>query len=157
MTRTPVLAAALVVAACAGTAYAGSGSTTDPAGDYPDITKFTYSNAKSKVAMTLTVADGPAQNQSFYLRWSKGRSYQVFSSPSANILALRYYASAGADMKTVACKGLSFKQVSASLSKASVPRSCLKKAPDALRFQAIATEGTSLKDETKVSKAIKRG
>ena len=58
-------------------AYAASGSVTDPKGDYPDIVKLGYVNAKSKVTMTMTLAGDHAQNESFYLRWgSKGTSYR---------------------------------------------------------------------------------
>lgn len=139
-------------------AYAASGTLTDPKGDYPDIVKLGYVNAKSKVTLTMTVAGGHAQNESFYLRWgSKGASYQVFSSPSAKLKELRYYSRTAAAQKRITCAGLVVKQTSATTTTVTVPRTCLSKAPDALRFQGIATEGTSLLDETKVSGAVKRG
>ena len=48
-------------------------------------------------------------------------------------------------------------QPSAASTKVVIPRSCLAKAPDELRFQGIATEGLYSSDETKVSRAIARG
>jgi len=38
-----------------------------------------------------------------------------------------------------------------------IPRSCLKRAPDKLKFQGIATEGLANADETEITKAIARG
>lgn len=139
-------------------AYAASGSLSDPKGDYPDLVKLAYANAKSKVSMTMTVAGAHAQNESFYLRWgSKGASYQVFSSPSIDLTELRYYSRTSAEPKRLTCKGLVVRQPSATVTTVTIPRTCIPKAPDTLRFQGIATEGTSLLDETKVSRAIRRG
>lgn len=136
----------------AASAHAASGSLNDPRGDYPDIVKLAYNNAQSKVVMTMTYAGGHAQNESFYMRWGKrGKHYQVFASPSAGLEELRFSG------ETVACKKLSVKRPSAVKTKVVVPRSCLKKAPDKLRFQGIATEGLFSADETKVSKKIARG
>ncbi len=158
MLRLVIVAIVGALAPCSAVAYAASGSLSDPKGDYPDLVKLTFANAKSKVSMTMTVAGGHAQNESFYLRWgSKGASYQVFSSPSISLTELRYYARGAAKPKRVGCNGLVVRQSSSTATSVTIPRSCLAKAPDALRFQGIATEGTSLLDETKVSGAIKRG
>jgi hypothetical protein len=144
---------------CAGTAtaHAASGSISDPKGDYPDIVKFAYSNAKSKVVMTATYAgdgvDGRAQNESFYMRWGSNKSYQVFLSPQIGAKELRW---SGAT-KPVACKRLTVKHPTSRSTKVTVPRSCLGKAPGKLRFQGIATEGTSSMDKTRISKPVKRG
>lgn len=138
-----------------GTANAASGSISDPKGDYPDIVGFAYDNAESRVVMTATYAgggfNGRAQNESLYMRWGSGKYYQVFL--STGMKELRY---SGAT-KPVACKGLTVKHPTSRRTKVSVPRSCLRKAPDKLRFQAIATEGLSSADQTKVSKLIARG
>lgn len=150
--------AVVALLASSAAAYAASGSVSDPKGDYPDIVRLAYVNAKSKVTLTMTLAGGHAQNESFYLRWgSKGTSYQVFSSPSVKLKELRYYSSASAPQKRITCAGLVVKQTSATVTTVTVPRTCLSKAPDALRFQGIATEGTSLLDETRVTAEIKRG
>lgn len=150
----------VVVAVLTGSsaAHAASGSLIDPKGDYPDIVKLAFGNARTKVTVTMTYAGGRAQNESFYLRWgSKGQSYQVFVSRSVGMKELRYYSSAKATGKRVACKGLVVRRPTALSTTAIIPRTCLAKAPDKLRFQGIATEGLSLSDETKLSPSIKRG
>jgi hypothetical protein len=158
MLRTTTVAVTGILVMGTSAAYAASGSLTDPKGDYPDIVKLAYSNAKTKVTMTMTFAGGHGQNESFYLRWgAKGASYQVFSSPSAGLKELRYAASKAAVGKRVTCKALVVKQLSSTVTTVSIPRSCIVKAPDALRFQGIATEGLSLHDDTKLSPAVKRG
>jgi hypothetical protein len=140
------------------TAYAASGLLTDPKGDYPDIVKLAYANAKSKVTVTLTYAGARPQNESLYVRWgSKGQSYQVFLSESAGLEELRYYRSKTAASKTIACKGLVVRHATSLSTTAVIPRTCLAKAPDTLRFQGIATEGIGSADETKVSKGVRRG
>jgi hypothetical protein len=142
-----------------GIAHAASGSLTDKKGDYPDIVKLAYDNAQSKVVMTATYAgdgqNGRAQNESFYMRWgSSGQKYyQVFLSVPGNVKELRFSGSA----KNVSCKGMVIKRPTARSTKVILPRSCISKAPDKLRFQAIATEGLYSKDETKTSAAIARG
>jgi hypothetical protein len=147
-----------VLLAGAGVAHAAGGSLTDPKGDFPDIVKLTYDNGRSKVTMTMTYAGDRPQNESFYISWDKsGKRYQVFNSPSANIRELRYYATKNAAAKKTRCSGLRVTQPSATSTKVVVPRSCLKKAADKLRFQGVATEGLSSSDETKVSKAVARG
>jgi hypothetical protein len=141
-----------------GVAHAASGSLTDAKGDYPDVVKLSYANAASKVVMTMTYSGDHPQNESFYVRWgTSGRSYQVFNSPSAGLRELRYYRGIDASPKRIVCGGLGVKQPSATTTKVVIPRSCLTKAPDRIRFQGIATEGLSSADETKVSKAVARG
>jgi len=147
-----------VLAAGTATAYAGSGSLDDPKGDYPDIVKLAYKNADAKVVMTATYSgdgyEGRAQNESFYMRWgSSGKYYQVFLNNPSESKALRF---SGKD-KDIACGGLRVKRPTGRSTKVIVPRSCITKAADKLRFQAVATEGLYSKDETKVSKAVKRG
>ncbi len=141
-----------------GVASADTGSLTDAKGDFPDIVKLSYNNGASKVKMTMTYAGARAQNESFYLKWGKaGKRYQVFISPSAGISELRYYGGTNAPVKTIDCSGLRVTQPSATSTKTVIPRSCLKKAADKLRFQGIATEGLTSADETKTSKAVARG
>ncbi len=136
------------------TAHAATGSLSDRTGDYPDIVKLAYNNAATKVVMKLTYSGAAAQNESFYMRWGSGdAAYQVFASPVSGIEELRYYGKGNA----VKCAGLRVKRPTGSVTKAVVPRSCLEKAPDKLRFQGIATEGIYSSDETKISKAIRRG
>lgn len=142
-----------VLIAATGTAYAASGSLSDPKGDFPDIVKLAFTNGDRSVVMTMTYSGMRAQNESFYMRWGSNasKSYQVFISPSAGKKELRL------NSKKVSCGKLVVKQPTKLSTKVKVPRSCLKKAPDKLRFQGIATEGLYSKDETKISKAIARG
>jgi hypothetical protein len=141
-----------------GVANAATGSLADPKGDFPDIVKLSYSNGSSKVKMTMTYLDARPQNESFYLKWgTAGKRYQVFNSPSAGISQLRYYGGTNAQFKAIACSGLSVTEPSGTSTKVVIPRSCLPKAADKLRFQGIATEGVASSDETKVSKAVARG
>ena len=82
--------AVAVLLAGGGVATAATGSLTDPRGDFPDIVKLSYSNAASKVKLTMTYAEVHPQNESFYLKWGKaGKRYQVFNSPLAGISELR--------------------------------------------------------------------
>ena len=148
--------AAVIALSLAGTAtaYADSGSITDPAGDYPDIVKLAYNNADSKVVMKLTYSEVAAQNESFYMRWgSEDEAYQVFVSESSGLEELRYHGNG----KAVKCDELRVRRPDDNVTKAIVPRSCIGKAPGKLRFQGIATEGLFSADETKTSKAIPRG
>jgi hypothetical protein len=155
-TTAGVVVAALM--AGGGVANAATGSLTDPKGDYPDIVKLSYGNGSSKVTMTMTYADTHPQNESFYMAWGKtGKRYQVFNSPSASIRELRYYGGTNAAVKRITCSGLRVTQPSATSTKVVIPRGCLTKAADRLRFQGIATEGLSSSDQTKVSKAVARG
>jgi len=138
--------------------HAATGSLTDPKGDFPDIVKLSYGNGSSKVTMKMTYAGARPQNESFYLKWgTTGKRYQVFDSPSAGIRELRYYRAKNASPKRIDCRGLRVTQPSASSTKVVIPRGCLTKAADKLRFQGIATEGLMSSDETKVSKAVVRG
>jgi hypothetical protein len=141
-----------------GVASAATGSLTDPKGDFPDIVKLSYSNGASKVTMAMTYAGARPQNESFYLKWgTSGARYQVFSSPSASMRELRYYRAANASPKRIACGGLRVTQPSAKSTKVVIPRGCLTKAADKLRFQGIATVGVMSSDQTRVSKAVARG
>jgi hypothetical protein len=158
MFRKTALVAVATLLAGGGVAAAATGSLTDPKGDFPDIVKLSYGNGSSKVTMTMTYAGARPQNESFYLKWgTKGKRYQVFNSPSASIRELRYYGGTNASAKRIGCSGLRLSHPSALSTKVVVPRGCLKQAADKLRFQGIATEGLSLSDETKVSKAVARG
>lgn len=141
-----------------GVAHAATGSLTDPKGDFPDIVKLSYDNGASKVTMTMTYTGARPQNESFYVSWdTTGKRYQVFNSPSASIRELRYYGAKNAAAKRTPCSGLRVTRPSATSTKVVVPRRCLTKAADRLRFQGIATVGLGSSDETKVSKAVARG
>jgi hypothetical protein len=141
-----------------GVASAATGSLTDPKGDFPDIVKLSYRNGSSKVTMTMAYAGARPQNESFYLIWgSAGKRYQVFESASSGLREVRYYRAKNASSKHVACPGLKVTHPSARSTKVVVPRSCVKKAADKLRFQGVATEGLMSLDETKVSRAVARG
>ena len=162
MTALRSLLALIVVSVCmvlsGPAAYAASGTLTDARGDAdPDIVTVAYVNANSEVRMSMTYADIElAQNESFWVRWDSGKSYQVFN--STGIRQLRYYSGANAQFKAVACSGLKVvRQTAKDTTKVTVPRSCLAKAPNQVRFQGIATMGLSSADETKVSKLVRRG
>jgi len=158
MVRKTACIAVAALFAGGGAANAATGSLTDPEGDFPDIVKLSYGNGSGKVTMKMSYADARPQNESFYLKWgTAGKRYQVFNSPSAGIRELRYYSSANASAKRIDCGGLKVTEPSALTTKVVIPRSCLKKAADKLRFQGIATEGLMSSDETKVSKAVARG
>ena len=152
MFRKEAGAALLALLSCTATAYAASGSINDPKGDLPDIVKLAYNNGNTKVAMTMTYATFHPQNESFYMRWGTGtkRYYQVFLGGGFNQLRDQHGT-------MVVCKGLTVKYPTKLSTKVIVPRSCVKKAPDKLRFQGIATEGLNNRDETKISKAVARG
>jgi hypothetical protein len=152
------LCAPVVVLLPAPHASAASGHITDPSGDLPDIRRLTYDNAPRKVDMTVKFASvADAQNRSFYMQWGKPKKYQVFDSPSAGITELRFYTAAGT-FRSVSCDGLRVAEnTDVNTVRAVVPRSCISKAPDRLRFKAIATLGLSFSDETSVSPWVKRG
>ena len=136
-------------------AFAASGSLTDPKGDPADIVKLAYDNAQSKVSITMTYGSFRPQNESFYMHWgTRDRYYQVFvTRTSGGTKELRY---SGAEKK-ISCGGLLVKRPTSRSTKVVIPRGCLSKAPDKLRFQGIATEGLFSMDETKKSNAIPRG
>jgi hypothetical protein len=150
--RTAATGTALITLLTGGaTALADKGKISDPKGDLPDIIQLAYNNGDSKVKMKMTYKDFRAQNESFYMRWgTDDDNYQVFIG-----------AGVGEELrlngKSVKCDELRVSTPDDVTTKVVVPRTCLKKAPDKLRFQGIATEGLSNFDETKTTKAIKRG
>jgi hypothetical protein len=92
-----------------------------------------------------------AQNQSFYIKW-KTKDYQVFYSASAGMKELRF------NGKKVRCKELRVKPLpDVESTRVVVPRSCIPKAPNALKFQGVATAGVFSVDETAVSAKVARG
>lgn len=153
-----VLCAAGFAIAPAGEALAATGHVTDPKGDLPDIRRLDYDNAQRKVVMTLTFANvGDAQNRSFYLQWGKPKKYQVFDSPSAGITELRFFTDASS-FRAVDCDGLRVvEKPAANTVKATVPRACLPKAPDRLKFKGVATLGLMSSDQTALSGWVARG
>lgn len=156
---TAVVAAAALIALPMTGAYAASGSSADRTGDgYPDIVRLTFANKAKAVQMSMTYVDlREAQAESFYLRWKAGKSYQAFIDTSG-IRQLRYYSSASATGQVVACAGLRFTHRAAKdRTRVTIPRSCLPKAPNALRFQGLATMGTSFIDKSATSPKIARG
>ena len=133
-------------------AHAASGSVSDPAGDYPDILKLTYANKSAKVVMTMKYAGARPQNESFYIKYGEPKNYQVFVSGGIGMEELRF------NSKKVPCGGLAVSHDASLLkTKVVVPRSCLSKAPNKLKFQGIATEGLSSSDKTALSPWVKRG
>jgi hypothetical protein len=138
-------------------AGAATGSVADPAGDFPDIRRLSYTNANARVVMTMRYTRLAAvQNQSFYIHWGTSPAYyQVFVTRSATGVKkqLRFKAA-----DTVACKGLRVRTLRAIQgTRVVVPRSCLRRAPDRLRFRGIATRGVSAHDETVRSPSVRRG
>jgi hypothetical protein len=150
--RTLALAALLVAGlGVPSPAHAAPGSLSDPKGDYPDIVRLAWNNAQTRVVMKMTYAEFRAQNESFYMRFG-ANSYQVFVSSSAGIEQLRYNGNARA------CDGLRVRHSATALrTTVVVPRGCLRRAPDRLRFQGIATEGLTSADETRISGRVARG
>jgi hypothetical protein len=155
MRRTPLIALVLfaLTLLIAPAASAATGSVSDPAGDFPDIRKLSYNNATGKVVMTMRYASlDDAQNQSFYIRWGTSANYQVFVSPSAGLEELRF------NSKKRACSGLQVTALPDTQStRVVVPRSCIPRAPNKLKFKGIATQGLSLVDETALSPWVGRG
>lgn len=152
--RLLALATALTIASAAPAAHAASGSMSDPSGDLPDIIKLTYANKADRVVMAVTYEGYRAQNESFYMRWGRNasKSYQVFVSQASGLQELRLNGS------KVACRSLKVSHNPDTLvTRTVVPRSCLSKAPNKLRFQAIATEGLYSADETKLSAGVAHG
>jgi hypothetical protein len=153
--RTSLLTALLFAFTCllAPAAVAASGSVTDPAGDFPDIRRLSYSNATSQVVMTMRYASlADVQNESFYIRWGTSASYQVFNSPSAGLRELRFNGTRVrcADLRVTRLPDIQSTRVV-------VPRRCLPQAPKRLKFQGIATQGMQSVDETVVSPWVARG
>lgn len=141
-------------------AFADSGSINDAKGDYPDIVKLAYRNGDSSVRMTMTYTNlADAQNESFYLHWgTAGKRYQVFESASAGIRELRFYSGSTAAGRPVTCDGLRVVHRGAyERTTVVIPRSCIPKAANTLRFQGVATAGLTSSDETKKSPRTARG
>jgi len=155
MRRTPLIVVVLVALTwlIAPAAGAATGSISDPDTGLPDIRRLSYDNATGKVVMTMKYANlDDAQAQSFYISWGTKAKYQVFVSPSAGKEELRFNGT------RTACGGL---QVAALPAKEStrvvVPRSCIPKAANKLKFKGIATQGNFGKDETALSPWVARG
>ena len=151
----PIAAAVAALAlalALPAAAFAASGSISDPSGDYPDILKLAYANKSGKVVMTMTYGGARPQNESFYIKYGEPKNYQVFVSSGIGTKELRF------NSRKVPCSGLSVSHDAALLqTKVVVPRSCLSKAPNKLRFQGVATEGLYSSDKTALSPWVKRG
>jgi len=153
--RTPLLALLVLALSSlsAAPAAAAGGYITDPAGDYPDIRRLSYTNAATKVVMVMRYTNvQDAQNESFYIRWGTKSYYQVFYSKSGGMKELRY------NGNKVACGSLSVTRLAAKEStRAVIPRSCLPQAPNRLKFKGIATAGLYSIDKTALSPWVNRG
>jgi hypothetical protein len=150
----PLFTAVVLLSLAAPAAQAASGSLTDPTGDYPDIVRLGYTNATSRVVMSMKYAGARPQNESFYMRWgtNASKNYQVFVSSGIGKKELRLNGT------KVACGSLGVTyDASTHVTRVVVPRSCLGSAPNRLRFRGIATEGLYSKDQTALSAAIARG
>ncbi len=154
MVRRLLASVAVVLLCSTSAAQAASGSLTDPSGDLPDIVKLSFNNSQGGVVMAMTYSESRPQNESLYMRWGTDASkyYQVFASPSAGLEELRL------NGDRVRCGNLEVTHdADALVTRMTVPRTCLSRAPNRLRFQGIATEGLSSSDQTRLSAAIARG
>ncbi|MDN5893687.1 MAG: hypothetical protein L0H93_06630 [Nocardioides sp.] len=156
--RTSLLISALVAPLLtipllgAAPATAATGTLTDPRGDLPDIVRLSWTNAPRQVTIKMTFAGAFAQVDSFYMRWGKARSYQVFYAPATKHKELRL------DGRTVRCPKLKVAHHRAThVSTATVPRACIPKAPNKLRFQGVATYGLFNSDQTRTSAPVRKG
>ncbi len=157
-----VLAGTMIASALVGTpAQAAAGSISDPRGDaYPDVLKLAFVNGDAAVKMTMTHVDvDAAESEWFFIHWGTvGKRYAVLESRSAGQRELLYYSGASAVPVPKACAGLKVIHRDAyDRTKVVIPRSCISKAPNGLRFSGKATAGIRSFDETKKSPRIARG
>ena len=153
--RTPLLALLVLALSSlfAAPAAAAGGYITDPAGDYPDIRRLSYTNAATKVVMVMrytNVQDAIAE--SFYIRWGTTSYYQVFRNDYNGAYELRY------NGNRVACGSLTVTRLPVKEStRAVIPRICLSHAPNRLKFKGISTAGNYFIDKTALSPWVSRG
>jgi hypothetical protein len=151
--RMPLVAFVLFIATLliAPAASAATGSIGDPAGESPDIRRLTYSNSARHVVMTMRytrLAD--ARFQSFYIHWDSPAYYQVQVTPKGKRLEFKA-------ATRVACAGLRVTVLRPRQStRVVVPRKCLRRADNRLRFRGIAARGLNA-DETSLSPWVRRG
>ena len=148
---------ALVAIATATPALAASGSLTDPDDpDIPDVLKLSYANRDTKAVMKMTYDETRPQNENFYVKWgSAGKYYQLQHSPNGTVL--RYFDGSGTPSDET-CDGDRVRyDTDTFVSTGTIPRSCMPHAPAKVKFQGIATEGLSLRDDTRTSRLIGKG
>ena len=151
-----VLALAVALSLPATAALAASGSLSDPDDDsLVDVLKLSYANKDAKAVVKMTYDGYRPQTENFYVKWgSDGKYYKLQHSPNGT----RLWFSNGSGETEKTCDGdkVSY-DADSYVSTGVVPRSCMPKAPDSVKFQGIATEGLYEMDKTKTSAAVDRG
>ena len=159
-----LIRAALVVALALGLlvspASAELDTVGDPAGDIPDILRFTIDNRENAVVTRMKYADiEKVELESFYIKWGSSTYYRVrlrLHSPGH-----RLYLYQGDDSKKIACAEMvSSRDAESDIANVRIPRKCLKEAPDRVRARGTATKTNAYgnkTDGTAFTKVVDRG
>lgn len=157
MRRIPaLLAVAIAVLIAATSAHAASGSLTDPDDEsLADVLKLSYANKDNKAVIKMTYDGYRPQVENFYVSWgTQGKYYKLQSSPNGTSL----WFNNGSSESEKACGDDKVSHDSETfVSTGVIPRSCIPKAPDRVKFQGIVTEGLFESDQTAVSARVARG
>jgi hypothetical protein len=138
-------------------AWAASGAINDPDDtSLADVLRLAYANNSGKVVMRMTYDGFRPQVENFYVKWgTSGRAYKLQHS-EANGTTLWY--DNGSSEGQRACDGAVVAyDADRFVSKAVIPRSCMPRARDRVKFQGIVTEGLFESDATRTSTGVARG
>lgn len=152
----PLLAIAVAMLMPASAAFAASGSLNDPDDDtIADVLKLSYANKDAKVVMRMTYDGDRPQVENFYVKWgTDGKYYKLQRSPNGTTL----WFNNGASESEKSCSSDNLSHNSDTfVSTGVIPRSCMSRAPDKVKFQGFVTEGLFDSDQTKTSAGVARG
>ena len=157
MRRTAVLLPLTVAALLPAPAFAASGSLTDP--DDPsiaDVLRLGYDNRANKVVMKMSYDAHRPQVENFYVKWGTAGKYYKLQRSAGNGTTLWFSNGSGESKR--ACAGDKVTHnADTVVSTAVIPRSCMPRARDKVKFQGVVTEGLFDSDQTKTSPGVARG
>jgi hypothetical protein len=93
--------------------------------------------------------------ENFYVKWgTAGKYYKLQRSPSGTTL----WFNNGSSESEKSCSNAEVSHNSDTfVSTGVIPRSCMSRAPDKVKFQGVVTEGLFDHDQTKTSAGVARG
>lgn len=157
MLRTAVLLPLALAALLPAPALAASASLTDPDdASIADVLRLSYDNGANKVVMEMTYDAHRPQVENFYVKWGTAGEYYKLQR-SAGTGTTLWFSNGSGESKRPCTGDKVTHNANTVVSTAGIPRSCMPKAPDKVKFQGVVTEGLFASDRTKTSPGVARG